>query len=168
MRRLARHKDSRARCGRWTQQACSRAPCRRRAASKWNEIEHRLFAFITMNWRGKPLLPSGHRPTDRSAHDGNRLKLCCEIDANMYPKGVKVRSPTLRCRPSTLRGTNSMASGTTPYRQINNHHDAFISRQAISGGKHLVGSAAGAAFADGGVTGMRREGWCPDGRRRWR
>jgi Rhodopirellula transposase DDE domain len=24
--------------------------------SKWNKIEHRLFAFITMNWRGKPLV----------------------------------------------------------------------------------------------------------------
>jgi hypothetical protein len=24
--------------------------------SKWNRIEHRLFAFITQNWRGKPLL----------------------------------------------------------------------------------------------------------------
>lgn len=24
--------------------------------SKWNKIEHRLFAFITQNWRGKPLI----------------------------------------------------------------------------------------------------------------
>jgi hypothetical protein len=24
--------------------------------SKWNRIEHRLFAFITQNWRGKPLI----------------------------------------------------------------------------------------------------------------
>jgi DDE family transposase len=24
--------------------------------SKWNKIEHRLFAFITQNWRGKPLV----------------------------------------------------------------------------------------------------------------
>jgi len=23
--------------------------------SKWKKIEHRLFSFITMNWRGKPL-----------------------------------------------------------------------------------------------------------------
>jgi len=26
------------------------------AASKWNKIEHRLFSFITANWRGKPLV----------------------------------------------------------------------------------------------------------------
>jgi hypothetical protein len=24
--------------------------------SKWNKIEHRMFAFITQNWRGRPLL----------------------------------------------------------------------------------------------------------------
>src|SRR5690348_11420302 len=27
-----------------------------RCASKWNKIEHRLFAFITQNWRGKPFV----------------------------------------------------------------------------------------------------------------
>jgi hypothetical protein len=26
--------------------------------SKWNKVEHRLFSFITMNWRGKPLRTS--------------------------------------------------------------------------------------------------------------
>ena len=24
--------------------------------SKWNKVEHRLFSFISMNWRGRPLL----------------------------------------------------------------------------------------------------------------
>ena len=59
--------------------------------SKWNKIEHRLFAFITMNWRGKPLVSHqvivqliGATTTDTG------LKVCCEIDANLYPKGVKV------------------------------------------------------------------------------
>jgi hypothetical protein len=34
--------------------------------SKWNKIEHRLFAFITMNWRGKPAgEPSGYCSADR-------------------------------------------------------------------------------------------------------
>ena len=28
--------------------------------SKWNKIEHRLFSFITQNWRGKPLITPGH------------------------------------------------------------------------------------------------------------
>jgi hypothetical protein len=59
--------------------------------SKWNRIEHRLFAFITMNWRGKPLVSHqvivqliGATTTETG------LKVCCEIDGNLYPKGLKV------------------------------------------------------------------------------
>ena len=59
--------------------------------SKWNKIEHRLFTFITMNWRGKPLVSHqvivqliGATATDTG------LKVCCEIDSNLYPKGLKV------------------------------------------------------------------------------
>jgi transposase len=59
--------------------------------SKWNKIEHRLFSFITQNWRGRPLV--NHQAiveliaatTTRSG-----LKVHCEIDPNAYPKGVKV------------------------------------------------------------------------------
>lgn len=59
--------------------------------SKWNRIEHRLFAFITMNWRGKPLVSHqaivqliGSTTTDTG------LEVRCEIDGNLYPKGIKV------------------------------------------------------------------------------
>jgi hypothetical protein len=59
--------------------------------SKWNKIEHRLFAFITQNWRGKPLVSHavivqliGATTTETG------LQVCCEIDPNLYPKGVKV------------------------------------------------------------------------------
>jgi hypothetical protein len=59
--------------------------------SKWNKIEHCLFAFITMNWRGKPLVSHqvivqliGSTSTDTG------LKVCCEIDGNLYPKGIKL------------------------------------------------------------------------------
>jgi len=59
--------------------------------SKWNKVEHRLFAFITQNWRGKPLVSYqvivqliGSTTTETG------LKVCCEIDRNLYPKGVKV------------------------------------------------------------------------------
>ena len=59
--------------------------------SKWNKIEHRLFAFITQNWRGKPLLSHaviiqliGATTTETG------LQVCCEIDGNRYPKGVQV------------------------------------------------------------------------------
>jgi hypothetical protein len=59
--------------------------------SKWNRIEHRLFAFITMNWRGKPLV--SHQVIVQligSTTTETGLKVCCEIDGNLYPKGLKV------------------------------------------------------------------------------
>jgi Rhodopirellula transposase DDE domain len=59
--------------------------------SKWNKIEHRLFAFITMNWRGKPLV--SHQVIVQligSTTTKTGLKVCCELDANLYPKAIKV------------------------------------------------------------------------------
>ena len=43
--------------------------------SKWNKIEHRLFSFITKNWRGPTAeqLPD-HRESHRQHHDPNRLE----------------------------------------------------------------------------------------------
>jgi DNA-binding phage protein len=59
--------------------------------SKWNKIEHRLFSFITQNWRGRPLvsyLTIVQLIAATTTETG--LKVKCEIDANTYPKGVKV------------------------------------------------------------------------------
>lgn len=59
--------------------------------SKWNKIEHRLFAFITMNWRGKPLI--SHQVIVQligSTTTETGLKVACEIDGNLYPRGIKV------------------------------------------------------------------------------
>ena len=60
-------------------------------ASKWNCIEHRLFAFITMNRRGKPLV--SHQVIVQlisSITTETDLKVCCELDASLYPKGIKI------------------------------------------------------------------------------
>jgi hypothetical protein len=59
--------------------------------SKWNVIEHRLFAFITQNWRGKPLV--SHEVIVQligSTTTETGLEVCCEIDGNLYPKGIQV------------------------------------------------------------------------------
>jgi hypothetical protein len=59
--------------------------------SKWNKIEHRLFAFITQNWRGKPLV--SHQVIVQligATTTGAGLKVTCEIDGGLYPKGIKV------------------------------------------------------------------------------
>jgi DNA-binding phage protein len=59
--------------------------------SKWNKIEHRLFSFITMNWRARPLL-SLQVIVDLIAATTTEtgLKVLCELDPNAYPKGVVV------------------------------------------------------------------------------
>ena len=50
--------------------------------SKWNRIEHRLFSFIIMNWRGRPL-----RDVATTTEGG--LKVYCTLDETFYPKGIK-------------------------------------------------------------------------------
>jgi transposase len=59
--------------------------------SKWNRIEHRLFSFITQNWRGKPLvsLQTIVQLIAATTTDTG-LKVRCEIDPNTYPAGVKI------------------------------------------------------------------------------
>ena len=59
--------------------------------SKWNKIEHRLFSFISQNWRGKPL--SSHEViVQLIAATSNRkgLRVHAELDPATYPAGTKV------------------------------------------------------------------------------
>jgi len=59
--------------------------------SKWNKIEHRLFSFITQNWRGKPLVTLQTIVQLIAATTTNTgLKVRCAIDPKTYPAGVKV------------------------------------------------------------------------------
>src|SRR4051812_31600804 len=59
--------------------------------SKWNRIEHRLFASISQTWRGKPLV--SHQVIVQligATTTQTGLTVRCEIDASRYPKGIKV------------------------------------------------------------------------------
>ena len=59
--------------------------------SKWNKIEHRLFAFITQNWRGKPLVSHEVIVNLISATTTKKgLQVECQLDRNSYPKGIKI------------------------------------------------------------------------------
>ena len=59
--------------------------------SKWNKIEHRLFSFITQNWRGRPLVTHQVIVELIAATKTNAgLTVRSEIDPNLYPAGVKV------------------------------------------------------------------------------
>ena len=72
--------------------------------SKWNRIEHRLFAFITQNWRGKPLV--SHQVIVQliaNTRTKTGLTVACRIDAAAYEKGIKVSDAemvALRRRPT--------------------------------------------------------------------
>jgi len=64
--------------------------------SKWNKIEHRLFSFITMNWRGKPL--RSYRTIVQmiaATTTDAGLKVRAELDERKYPKGLKVSDDQL-------------------------------------------------------------------------
>ena len=60
-------------------------------ASRWNKIEHRLFSFISMNWRAIPLV-SYRVIVDliSAATTKAGLTVRCQLDPNAYPKGVTV------------------------------------------------------------------------------
>ena len=61
------------------------------ATSKWNNIEHRLFSFITANWRGKPLV--SHQVIVEliaATTTKSGLTVRCQLDQNPYPAGIKV------------------------------------------------------------------------------
>ena len=58
---------------------------------KWNKIEHRLFSFISLNWKGKPLI---NFETVVNLIGGTRtstgLKVKAVLDTNQYDTGVEV------------------------------------------------------------------------------
>jgi DDE family transposase len=65
--------------------------------SKWNKIEHRLFSYISQNWRGRPLVSHevivsliGSTTTQKG------LRVQAELDRGSYPTGKKVSDQELR------------------------------------------------------------------------
>ena len=65
--------------------------------SKWNRIEHRMFSFITINWRGRPLL--SHQVIIQliaATKTDTGLKIACALDQQYYPKGSKISKADLK------------------------------------------------------------------------
>jgi hypothetical protein len=76
--------------------------------SKWNKIEHRLFSFITQNWRGRPLVSHAvivnliARTTTPSG-----LRVRARLDTHRYPSGLSVSREAfeaVRLRPDAFHG----------------------------------------------------------------
>jgi transposase len=66
------------------------------ATSKWNKIEHRLFSFISINWRAKPLT-SLEVVLELLSHTTTKegLTVTAVKDSNIYPTGIKVSDEEL-------------------------------------------------------------------------
>jgi Rhodopirellula transposase DDE domain len=86
--------------------------------SKWNKIEHRLFSFISQNWRGKPL--TTHQVIVKliaATKTATGLKVRAQLDTHRYPKAIKVSSTqmaALNLRPSRFHGEWNYTFSPTP------------------------------------------------------
>jgi transposase len=68
--------------------------------SKWNRIEHRMFSFITKNWRGRPL--TSYRTIVEliaATTTDTGLRIAAEWDQGDYPRGIKVTKAQLAAVP---------------------------------------------------------------------
>ena len=76
--------------------------------SKWNKIEHRLFSFVTQNWRGKPLV--SHQAIVNliaSTTTTAGLIVKAALDTHHYPTSIKVTDAELaklRLKPHVFHG----------------------------------------------------------------
>ena len=83
-------------------EVCHLAP----GTSKWNKIEHRLFASISHNWRGQPLLTyETVVQLIGATRTRTGLTVHAELDTDRYPTGIKISDEQMA--------------------QINLHKDAF-------------------------------------------
>ena len=65
--------------------------------SKWNKIEHRLFSFISSNWRGQPL--EDYETIVNlisSTTTAKGLKVTCRLDRRKYPKGRRISDEEMK------------------------------------------------------------------------
>src|SRR5215207_10248218 len=76
--------------------------------SKWNKIEHRLFSFISQNWRARPLV--SYRVIVNliaATTTSSGLSVHCELDSRRYPKGIVVNDKEMAAisiKPAKFHG----------------------------------------------------------------
>ena len=86
--------------------------------SKWNKIEHRLFSFISLNWRGRPLVSHEvivNLIATTTTQKG--LRVHAAIDDAPYQKGIKVTDAeftTIRITPDDFHGDWNYAISPHP------------------------------------------------------
>ena len=65
--------------------------------SKWNKIEHRMFSFISMNWRGEPLVSFETVVNMISATKTSQgLRVKAVLDRGRYETGIKISNDQMK------------------------------------------------------------------------
>jgi len=76
--------------------------------SKWNKVEHRLFSFISKNWRGRPLLTLAVIVNMiKSTKTSVGLKVDCILDESEYKRGIEVSKEefdAIKIKPHLFNG----------------------------------------------------------------
>jgi hypothetical protein len=68
--------------------------------SKWNKVEHRLFSFISMNWRGRPLTDyQVVVETIAATTTETGLTVAAVLDTGVYPTGVRISDAQMKTVP---------------------------------------------------------------------
>ncbi len=96
--------------------------------SKWNKVEHRLFGYISINWRAKPLV-SRQTVIDliASTTTSTGLKVYARLDPNAYHKDQRQRRPDARLP--------AQRQGVPP--RVELHHHSF-SKIEVTPNEHRV------------------------------
>jgi transposase len=125
--------------------------------SKWNKIEHRLFAHITMNWRGRPL--TSHEvivSTITATRTRTGLRVAAALDTRDYPLGVSVSQARMDALPIQSHPWHGAWNYTIHPRPVT---ERPADGQAATGhhDPHHARSTALEVLADPALTGMSRQ-----------
>lgn len=80
-----------------------------RGTSKWNKIEHRLFSYISKNWRARPLIR--YQVIKLISSTKQKLGSTLNVRSTRTITEQESRSVTIKCARSTYHGVRSMESG---------------------------------------------------------
>jgi hypothetical protein len=121
--------------------------------SKWNKIEHRLFSYITLNWRGRPL--TSHEvvvQTIAATRTSGGLRVEAALDSGDYPTGVAISKERMAALPLERHATRGAWNYTLHPQLASGGADAAPA--AESRGPAQRRQAMLARLADPRLTGM--------------
>ena len=106
---------------------CTHDICPPWQGTQWNKIEHRLFSFISQNWRAQPLVSYRVIVELISATTTKTgLTVRCELDTGQYPNGIVVSDAEM----AAINIKRAQFHGEWNYTISPNHHSpnhAFVS-----------------------------------------